>query len=489
MIIGFIIYGISAIFGYLNTGADRSSMLHTEIQKIEQYTPKISWSKLPNEGRPIDDENRKAIENDYLDAWYVMHLSNKTHSTAGIEDYFTDSARQNLYDIIELNATKNIVIESTTLEHHPKLEFFSEDGQLAVITDHDVIEYKRLFKQDEFLQEFKEQSTYKVILLLEDGFWRIRHFTKIQSKPFKPAENQVELVHKNIKGINYYPKDTPWDMFGESFSEDILRSDFNLLKDAGLNTIRVFIQYDDFGNAKVNNKKLDKLKTTLDLASEADLKVMITLFDFYGNYEVLDWTLNMKHAETLVNAVKNHEALWGWDIKNEPNLDFESRGQSNVLSWLENMINHVKYLDPNHPVTIGWSNIESASLLSDNVDVITFHFYEDLSTLEDQLKTLVSQTEDKPLLLGEFGMSSYNGFWKPFGTSDEDQAEYHKTAQQLISKLNLNAMSWTLYDFDQIPKEVVGRLPWRKHLQKHFGFLDKEGQPKAAFQYISSELD
>ena len=57
MLVALIVSGISALFSYLNTGADRSTMLHTEINKVEQYLPKLVWEPLTNEGRPIDIEN------------------------------------------------------------------------------------------------------------------------------------------------------------------------------------------------------------------------------------------------------------------------------------------------------------------------------------------------------------------------------------------------------------------------------------------------
>ena len=76
----------------------------------------------------------------------------------------------------------------------------------------------------------------------------------------------------------------------------------------GLNTIRVFIQYDDFGKNRVDYKKLQVLKTLLDSAEENELDVLITLFDFYGDYDVSNWTLTHRHAETIVNAVKDHPA-------------------------------------------------------------------------------------------------------------------------------------------------------------------------------------
>ncbi|GAA0738814.1 glycoside hydrolase family 2 TIM barrel-domain containing protein [Gaetbulibacter jejuensis] len=486
VIIALIIFGVSALYSYLNTGADRSAMLHTEIKKIDQYLPKVHWQSTNNEGRPIDSENLKAIQNDYLDAWYVRHVAYKTNTKNGIEDYFTDSARENIYQFIALNSSKNITVESTTLSHNITLEFFSEDGQLAVITDRDVQEYKRVFQNKKQLLETKEVSTYKVVLLLEDGFWRVRHFIKETTNADNTAPKSVSVSPLSIKGINYYPQANPWNMFGDSFSKDTISKDFKIIKDAGLNSVRIFVQYDDFGKANVNPEKLNKLQQTLDAAEENKLKVVVTLFDFYGDYSVLNWTLNQRHAETIVNALKNHNALLAWDIKNEPNLDFESRGKDNVIAWLDNMIDLVKSVDSIHPVTIGWSNTKSATILKDDVDIVSFHYYEDLDNLDTEIKTLKSKT-DKPLVLQEFGLSSYSGFWNPFGASEEDQANYHKKAQSIIAKNNLQFMSWTLYDFDKIPKEVVGRLPWLKNTQKQFGFINKNNTKKLSFKYISRE--
>jgi hypothetical protein len=487
VIVALIISGVSALFSYLNTGADRSSMLHTEIKKVDQYLPKLVWEPLTNEGRPMDKENLKAIENDYLDAWYVMHIAYKTNKTDGIKDYFTDSARENIYNFIELNKAENIAFESTTLEHHLTLEFFSEDGQLAVITDRDVIEYKRIFKADKLVLETTETSTYKIVFLLEDGFWRIRHLVKEDTKNYIAANNIVATERLNIKGINYYPQATPWNMFGDAFSKLTMAKDFKIIKEADLNSIRVFVQYDDFGKADVNPKKLDKLKQTLDLAEENNLKVVLTLFDFYGDYSVLNWTLNQRHTEKIVSTFKNHKALLAWDIKNEPNLDFQSRGQKLVVSWLDMMIDLVKSVDDKHPVTIGWSNTQSASILNDKVDFVSFHYYEDLNNLDAAVKTLKKEIPNKPLVLQEFGISSYRGIWNPFGNSEEDQSEYYQQAQEILSKNNIQFMSWTLYDFIEIPKEVVGRLPWRKRAQEHFGFINQKGETKPAFQYISKE--
>lgn len=487
LIIALVIYGIAAIFTYLNTGADRSTMLHAEVEQIDQYLPDIEWAPLQNEGRPMDDENLKAIEDDYLDAWYVMHVAYKTNSMNGIDDFYTESARENIQNIIAFNSKNNTFIEGTTLAHRPTLEFFSEDGQLVVLTDHDVIEYKRIFDGEKLVAEVNEKSTYKVTLLLEDGFWRIRHLVRIASEPYSTEEhtNQVSVSH--VKGINYYPQETPWDMFGDRFNAETLSKDFKLIKDAGLNSIRIFVPYEDFGKSSVSQSKLEKLTQVLDIAEAQNLKVLVTLFDFYGDYSVLDWTLAQRHAKVVVNTLKTHHALLGWDIKNEPNLDFETRSKDLVMVWLEKMIDFIKSQDSNHPVTIGWSNVESATLLNEKLDFVSFHYYEEVDQLSRQYASLKSKLKDKPIILTEYGMSSNSGIWSPLGNSETDQADYHQKMQNIFSENEIKFMSWTLYDFGDIPKEVVGRLPWRQNAQKHFGFIDKKGNKKSSFKYISSK--
>lgn len=485
VIIAVCVYGISALYSYLNTGADRSTMLHTELKKIDQYLPKINWTPLNNEGRPMDRETLKAIENDYLDAWYVKSIAYKTNTKQGIEDYYTSNARQNIYNTVTTNSAEGITIASTSLEHHPTLEFFSEDGQLAVITDRNVVEYKRVYNTETLLLETTETSTYKVVLLLEDGFWRIRHMVKQQTEITKEKNSLIPINNLVIKGINYYPKETPWDVFGKGFNIETIAEDLKIIKTTGLNTIRVFVPYEDFGKANINPEKLEKLKQLLDTAEAQQLKVVITLFDFYGDYSVLDWTLTHRHAETLVSALKNHHAILAWDIKNEPNLDFESRNASLVTAWLKQMLLVVKSADPNHPVTIGWSNSDSANILKDEVDFVSFHYYESLDDLEATFTTLKENIPNKPIVLSEFGISSYSGFWNFFGSSEATQADYHKTAQAIIKQQNIPYMSWTLYDFNNVPKAVVGRLPWRRNIQKNFGFISIDGTKKMSFEFIT----
>lgn len=485
MVISVLSAGVSKVFGYLNTGADRSLMLHNKIYETIHYQPEITWETHNNVGRNISQTNLQNIEKDYLNSWFVKQIAFEKNTFKGLKNYFTKNAFNQISKNIKYNKAQKISIESTTLKHNVNIDFFSEDGQTVLITDRDVLEQKEVYQNNKLVLERTETNTYQFLLLLEDGFWKIRQILKINPAKEVAKNNNKTLLKNKIKGINYYPKNTPWDMFGDNFDIEIIKNDFKLIQSTSLNTIRIFIQYQDFGESEVKPEKIKKLKEVLNAAKEHNLKVMITLFDFYGNYSVLDWNLNNKHAKTIVNSVKNHEALLAWDLKNEPNLDFKNRGKQRVIAWLTQMLYYVKSLDPNHPITIGWSNTESATILSEDLDFVSFHYYLDLNQLSKNYKILKNKIPEKTIVLQEYGLSDYRGFWKPFGYSEEDQAQYHQQFQNIAKKDSIPFLSWTLYDFKKIPKAVVGKLPWRKHHQKHFGFVKTDGTPKKSFHFIA----
>lgn len=492
-----LLFGLSNILGYLNTGAERTGMLHLEKETVNTYLPKVNWTSLENPGRKMEDQTLSEIEKDYLFSWHVKNNALKTNNREGIADFYTDSSRVALYHIIDYNKTQKTTVENTTIAHNPELEFYSADGQLVVFTDKNVIAYQNVYQEDKLIASVKDTATYKVVMLLEDGFWRIRHIKRMRKEAVAdsmPAPKPVYTTSGNrimknnkefiIKGINYYPKNAPWDMYGKKFNADTIARDFDIIKNAGLNTIRIFVPYEQFGKAEVDKAKTEKLRKVLDLAEGKNLAVMVTLFDFYGDYNINDWTLTHRHAEKIVTAFKDHKAILAWDIKNEPDLDFKTRGQERVLAWLENSIPLVRQWDPNHLITIGWSDTDDALRLSHLVDFVSYHYYQDIKHFEAKQDALQKATE-KPVILQEFGVSSYTGFWNWFGNDEEDQAEYHKKMQAVFKQKQLAFISWTLYDFDNIPTAVVGKKPWVRNKQKKFGFINTDGKPKPSYLYIT----
>ena len=492
-----VLYAITSVLAYLNEGADRNSMLHLDKVTANTYSPKIIWKSLENPGREMENQTLATLEKHYLFSWYIKNNALRTNTDEGIDDYFTENPRKNIATIIKVNKEKKITIENTTLTHNPTLEFYSEDGQLVVFTDENVIEFQNIYQDKKLITSVKDTATYKVLMLLEDGFWRVRHCERMAKvadsakaktieKTFTVKDNQILKDNKPfiIKGINYYPKNSAWDMYGDLFNLDTIAADFDIITKAKLNTIRIFVPYEDFGKAEVKTEKLVKLKQVLTLAKTKQLAVIVTLFDFYGDYSVNNWTLTQRHAETVVTSCKDFNNIISWDIKNEPDLDFESRGIQNVKPWLSEMIDVVKKSAPNHLVTIGYSNIKASEILKDEVDVVSYHYYEHISLFNNKLNALEKATK-KPLVMQEFGMSSNRGFWSWTGNSKEDQAEYHKKMQAIFKEKQLAFVSWTLYDFPKVPNVVAGKWPWIKSKQKQFGFIDIEGRQKPSFLYIT----
>lgn len=501
-----LLYGLGQLFTFLNTGADRTSMLRTTEVPSTTYVPKLEWRKTTNPARPITEQKLQQIEKDYLQAWSAKNIAYYTNTSTRLKDYYTPPAREKIKPLLVSQKANNFHIETTSLNHELFLEFFSADGKVVVFTDRNVRQFQRSHQQEQIIAENYWEADYRVTMLLEDGFWKIRHLEKISSLPVsegiehqdeealdsiskrKPVKGITKKITKKIakeiaaiKGLNYYPKSTPWNTFGTQWNPKVIAADFAKLAQLKFNTIRVFVGYEDFGGVEVKLDKLQKLKQLLDLAQEYQLKVVVTLFDFYGNYDVLDWTATHRHAEAIVTPLKEHPAILAWDVKNEADLDFESRGKTQVLAWLKEMITQLKAIDNVHPITIGWSNPEVAPLLSDDLDFVSFHYYRSLYELEDTYKTLQSVVT-KPILLQEFGLSTDLGLWNPLGATQKQQAAYYQQFHELKEKYSIPYLLWTLYDFENIPSTVVGYLPWRKNKQKYFGLLDENQQPKEAFK-------
>ena len=95
-----------------------------------------------------------------------------------------------------------------------------------------------------------------------------------------------------------------------------------------------------------------------------------------------------------------------------------------------------------------------------------------------------SSIGEKPMVLEEYGKSSYSGIWNLFSNSKEAQANYLSEIQIVLEEEQLPSFIWTLHDFETVPTQVVGRKPWRKAPQKHFGLIDTDGEKKPAYHTI-----
>lgn len=480
-----IISVISKIYYEFNSGADRSTSLHIELKSNDYYLPKVTFNTSNSKGRKLNPEVLKNIKNDYLNAWYVKSYALNHNDINSFKDFYTDSAQVKLTDMIQYNYKNEISVQSTSLQHNLDVQFFSEDGQLVFLKDINVEEIIDVSQNGISINNEQSFNDYDVVLLLEDGFWRVRHLikTKHQEKTLQKTETVMPLSF-DVKGINYYPQKTPWLEFWTQFDSSIIDKDFNKIKKLDFNVIRIFIPYEAFGKATVSNQNINNLKTTLDLADKNQLKVIITFFDFYSDYRISDYTLCDRHLEQIITEIKGHKAILQYDIKNEPDLDFKNHTKIKVLKWLSFISERIKKYDNKTPITIGWSSAKQAHHLKDKVDVVSFHFYEKPIRFFERYTTLKSMT-DKPIIVQEFGKHSYNSFWFPYSNTEANQADYYKEMQKQFELFdNISFVSWTLYDFPKIDSSVFGSLPHKIQPQKNYGIIDVHGNYKEASKFV-----
>lgn len=174
--------------------------------------------------------------------------------------------------------------------------------------------------------------------------------------------------------------------------------DLALMRDLGLNLVRIFLLWDDFqpDPARVNPQALAHLVQVADLAQQHGLGLDVTFFTGHmsgpnwaprwllterpgfaspyfgwvgqllsqgrvipnGNYrnpfsdpQALDAARLL--LETVTGALKDHPGVWLWNLGNEPDLFAWPENAARGRAWVREMTALIKANDPHTPVTIG----------------------------------------------------------------------------------------------------------------------------------------
>ena len=158
-----ILFGIGSVLSFLNTGADKSSMLHLEREAYEVYLPKVIWTDTVGDGREISKQVLGEIERDYKRAWYVRNIAYRENNVFGLNNHYTDSSLIKFKKIIDINKEKDITINTTTITHFPDLEFYSADGQLVVFRDNNIQRHQQIVVKDSLLIQTRDTENYRVV--------------------------------------------------------------------------------------------------------------------------------------------------------------------------------------------------------------------------------------------------------------------------------------------------------------------------------------
>jgi endo-1,4-beta-mannosidase len=349
-----------------------------------------------------------------------------------------------------------------------------------------------------------------------------------------------------ILGVNYWPRMKAMYWWSD-FDAGEVHEEFSLIRELGMSVVRIFLLWEDFQPTpgEISRVALDHLITVCDIASSNKLKLDVTFFT--GHMSGTNWApgwmlqgekpLNVRQAVSggtivdqgyrnpfmdnqvldaerlqlrqVVQSLKDHPAIWCWNLGNEPD-NFAFPGSESVGNqWSLDMVSVIKDIDPIHPVTCG---LHVSSLLYNNglrLDQIFSHM--DFSVMHSYPMYLTELTGDpldidyvpftcaltaalseKPVLMEEFGgctappgKSSFEWEWnssgianKQFMASEDDMAEYYAAVlPKLLEVGALGAFIWCFADYhERLWDSPPCSNAWH---ERYFGLVRPDGSLKS----------
>ncbi|MEZ4865131.1 MAG: cellulase family glycosylhydrolase [Caldilineaceae bacterium] len=515
LLTGGLVVGLGKLVVYLSTGADPATALNSLPVAPPDLAERLHW--LPDRPlsplqRVMEPTTREQITDSYLRAWAQWAIAYEVGQPYGLKTYFSGPALAGVTQQVTTTVAAGWQLLQSNVHHELELHFYADDGSIVAFTDRNlqlVQNFRNHTTGESYLLESSHR--YDVVMLLQDGNWRIYQWQRrgdaapVATKswidpaapmPTHPAQplagmatirgNQlwVDGAPYTVAGVNYYPQRSPWTKFWPEYDPAQTSADLQLIRLLKLNTVRIFLSYADLGGAQVLPEMRAKLADFLARADQAGLKVIVTLFDHHTDHHPATWAADARHLATLLPYFADNPTILAWDIKNEPDRDYEYNTQALGDGWLRFVARHVRGHDPNHLLTIGWSNPEAAASLADVVDFVAFHYFDEPATYTQRFKQLQAAVGDKPLLLEEFTFSTWNSPFFPGHTEAEQARYYTAILQQQRTLQSPGYLVWTLHDFDVVPLAEF-RYPWQRGAQAHMGLFRRDGRAKAAASLVA----
>ncbi len=334
------------------------------------------------------------------------------------------------------------------------------------------------------------------------------------------------------------------------FDRSEVATDFARIAAGGLDSVRLFLSWEDFQPTRhqVDWEMLERLVTVAELAAEAGLKIVPTLFTGHmsGVNWIPGWALGgsergdrfrvvsggrvsrsglrnwyvdeeVGRAQTLLAgeaaaALAGHEALWAWDLGNENSNCVLPPSRSSARSWLERITAAIRSADRTALVTVGlhMEDLEEDRRLgprevSETCDLLSMHGYPiyatwaDGPTDEHLLPFLAHITrwlgKACEVLFSEFGLPTHRATdgnelpdreqSPPLLVEEEAAAAYTARALTALRAASCaGAMVWCYTDYDPA---IWAKPPFDVAVhERSFGLWRADGSPKPAVAVIQA---
>ena len=362
-------------------------------------------------------------------------------------------------------------------------------------------------------------------------------------------------------GVNYWPRRKAMYWWSD-FDAAEVADEFDVIAAIGMDTVRIFLLWDDWQPTPdaVLPQRLHDFETVCDLAAARSLGLDVTFFtghmsgpnwspgwlldrdsDHYparnrlqvvsGDRVVDSSYRNMFHdptaldaerllVATVVGAYRDHDAIWMWNVGNEPDLFAEPHTAAAGRAWVREMTALIKSIDPHHPVTCG---LHAASLFADNglrvdhvfaeTDVAVMHGYPMyVDWARDPLDpdfvpylcSLVTALSGKPCLAEKWGgctspdtgdsavweWTAYGAPRTQFMAGEEGFAEYvGQVLPRLVDVGSTGAFMWCFADYAEDLWDRPPCDPGGARHERHFGLVRPDGSLKAHAEPIRRFAD
>ena len=273
----------------------------------------------------------------------------------------------------------------------------------------------------------------------------------------KEKANQWGAMQPWYVGGNFLPSTAinqleMWQ--AESFDPVTISRELGWASSIGMNVMRVYLhdiawQVDPQGFKK-------RMNDFLGIADKHKIKILFTVFDDCWNADAspgkqpdpkpgihnsgwvrsptisvhnnpLKWQYLEAYVKDVLSYFKDDKRILMWDLYNEPgNSDYENGS----VELLQRVFEWAWFVRPSQPLTCAvWNGNEVINeIILSNSDVITFHNYEELSSLENQIIKL--KNYDRPVLCSEYMARTRNSKFQ--------------THLPIFKKYNVSAINWGL---------------------------------------------
>ncbi|HEY4284222.1 MAG TPA: glycosyltransferase, partial [Chthoniobacterales bacterium] len=265
-----------------------------------------------------------------------------------------------------------------------------------------------------------------------------------------------------VKGVTYGPfrPDAEGNYLG---APDQLDRDLALMRDAGVNLVRIYHT---------------PPRWFLDRCSESNVRVLITVpwskhIEFLKQREARDAII--ESLRSAVNANAGHPAIFGYLVGNEISSTMVRwLGVRRVMEFVELLIRIGQGIDPTALFSYA-TYPPTEYLLPQNVDFFCFNVYlHSQVEFERYLLRLQNLAEERPLILGEFGMDTIRH-------PEDEQAELLSWHVDSVARCGLAGtilFAWTDEWFTG-EQEITD---WA------FGIVTRDRKPKKAYHALRDKF-